>query len=37
MTTIHRSALFPYQAAQLFALVNDIEAYPKFMDGCVYG
>ncbi len=35
MTSIHRSALLPYQARQLFDLVNDIEAYPSFMDGCV--
>lgn len=35
MTTINRSTLLPYTAPQLFALVNDIEAYPQFMDGCV--
>ena len=35
MTSIHRSALLPYSAQQLYALVNDIEAYPAFMDGCV--
>lgn len=35
MTNIMRSALLPYQARQLFDLVNDIEAYPAFMDGCV--
>ena len=35
MTTINRSALLPYQARQLFELVNDVEAYPKYMDGCV--
>lgn len=35
MTTINRSALLPYDAHQLFALVCDIEAYPEFMDGCV--
>jgi ribosome-associated toxin RatA of RatAB toxin-antitoxin module len=35
MTTINRSALLPYHAHQLFELVNDIEAYPQFMDGCV--
>jgi ribosome-associated toxin RatA of RatAB toxin-antitoxin module len=32
---IDRSALLPYPAAQLFQLVNDIEAYPAYMDGCV--
>lgn len=35
MTSIHRSALLPHSAAQLFSLVNDVEAYPRFMDGCV--
>ena len=35
MTSIHRSALLPYSDKQLFNLVNDIESYPKFMDGCV--
>ncbi|HTF96874.1 MAG TPA: type II toxin-antitoxin system RatA family toxin [Cellvibrio sp.] len=31
---IERSALVQYSAQQMFDLVNDIEAYPKFMDGC---
>lgn len=35
MTIIERSALLPYQPRQLFDLVNDIEAYPTFMEGCV--
>ena len=35
MTSIHRSALLPYSAEQLYALVNDVEAYPQYMDGCV--
>ncbi len=35
MTTIRRTALLPYTAAQLFELVNDIESYPSYMDGCV--
>tara|TARA_R110002110_G_scaffold415748_1_gene654866 strand:+ start:109939 stop:110370 length:432 start_codon:yes stop_codon:yes gene_type:complete len=35
MKVINRSALLPYKARQLFDLVNDIEAYPRFMDGCV--
>ena len=35
MTRIDRSALLPYPAGKLFDLVNDIEAYPQFMDGCV--
>ncbi len=35
MTTIKRTALLPYPAARLFELVNDIESYPSYMDGCV--
>ncbi len=35
MTTINRSALLPYAAVQVFDLVNDIESYPHFMEGCV--
>ncbi|EAQ98368.2 type II toxin-antitoxin system RatA family toxin [Congregibacter litoralis] len=35
MTSIHRSALLPLSDQQLFALVNDVEAYPQYMDGCV--
>lgn len=35
MTNINRSALLPFRARQLFDLVNDIEAYPAYMDGCV--
>ncbi|MFV8818348.1 type II toxin-antitoxin system RatA family toxin [Haliea sp. E17] len=35
MTRIHRSALLPYPAQQIFDLVNDVEAYPAYMDGCV--
>lgn len=35
MTVINRNALLPFGARQLFDLVNDIEAYPKFLDGCV--
>jgi ribosome-associated toxin RatA of RatAB toxin-antitoxin module len=34
-TEIHRSALLLYPAESMFALVNDIESYPAFMDGCV--
>jgi ribosome-associated toxin RatA of RatAB toxin-antitoxin module len=32
---IERSALVGYSASQMYALVNDIESYPNFMDGCV--
>ena len=35
MTCIDQSALLPYSAEQMFALVNDIESYPLFMDGCL--
>lgn len=35
MTRISRSALLPYPAAAMFALVNDIEAYPAFLPGCL--
>ena len=35
LTTINQSALLPYSASQLFDLVNDIESYPEFMDGCL--
>jgi ribosome-associated toxin RatA of RatAB toxin-antitoxin module len=35
MTHINRSALLPYPAEYLFELVNDIEAYPHYMEGCV--
>ncbi len=30
MPQIIRSALVPYSAEQMFALVNDVEAYPEF-------
>jgi len=32
---VSKSALLPYKAEQLFELINDIEAYPNFLDGCV--
>ena len=35
MTTIKRSALLPYPAERIYALVIDIESYPQYMDGCV--
>jgi len=34
MTTINKSALVPYTPAEMFALVDDIEAYPEFLSGC---
>lgn len=35
MTIIQRSALVPFAADAMYQLVNAIEAYPQFMDGCV--
>ena len=35
MPTIARSALLPYSADALYDLVNDVAAYPSYMDGCV--
>lgn len=32
---MQRSALVNYSAQQMFDLVNDIEAYPQYMEGCV--
>ena len=34
MTTINKSALVPYSPAEMFALVDDIDAYPEFLPGC---
>lgn len=34
MTVIERSALLPYSDQQMFDLVNDVESYPHFMEGC---
>jgi len=34
MTVINKSALVPYSPAQMFALVDDIEAYPEFLPWC---
>ena len=32
---IERNALVPFSALQMYDLVNDVEAFPQFMDGCV--
>ena len=32
---IQRSALLPFSAQQMYQLINDIEAYPQYLDGCV--
>ena len=34
MAQVSRSALIGYSAQQMFDLVNDIEQYPQFMQGC---
>ena len=34
MTRIDRSALVMHSAQQMYELVNDIEDYPQFMQGC---
>lgn len=31
---IERSALLPYAAAEVYALVNDIESYPHYLKWC---
>lgn len=35
MSQIKRSALVAFSDRQMFDLVNNIEAYPQYMDGCV--
>ena len=35
MQVVERSALVPYTAAQMFALVNDVARYPEFLPWCV--
>lgn len=35
MAIVERSALVAYSAQQMFDLINDIESYPLFLDGCV--
>lgn len=34
MIKIQRSALLTHSAERMFELVNDVESYPQFMDGC---
>jgi ribosome-associated toxin RatA of RatAB toxin-antitoxin module len=34
MKHVARSAIVPHSAAQLFALVEDIESYPRFLPWC---
>jgi ribosome-associated toxin RatA of RatAB toxin-antitoxin module len=35
MKTIKRSALLMLPVEHLYRLVNDVESYPQFIDGCV--
>ncbi|MEH6549429.1 MAG: type II toxin-antitoxin system RatA family toxin [Pseudomonadales bacterium] len=35
MADIHRSALLPFPAQDVFELVNEVGSYPDYMDGCV--
>jgi ribosome-associated toxin RatA of RatAB toxin-antitoxin module len=35
MTSLKKSALVPYSAEQMFALVNDVESYPRFLPWCI--
>jgi ribosome-associated toxin RatA of RatAB toxin-antitoxin module len=34
VTTVNKSALVPYSAGEMYALVNDIESYPDFLPWC---
>jgi len=34
MRSVSRSALVPHSAARMFALVDDVEAYPEFLPWC---
>jgi ribosome-associated toxin RatA of RatAB toxin-antitoxin module len=34
MATINRSALMPYSASQMYAVVNDVAKYPEFLPWC---
>lgn len=34
MSHIHRSALVPFSAQQMFELINDVEAYPRRFEWC---
>ena len=34
MTTINRQALVPYSPEEMYALVEDLEAYPGFLPWC---
>lgn len=34
MPRVQRSALLPYRAADVFAIVNDVRRYPEFLPWC---
>jgi ribosome-associated toxin RatA of RatAB toxin-antitoxin module len=34
MQRVRKSVLVPYAAAEMFALVDDVEAYPRFLPWC---
>jgi len=34
VTKIQKTATLPFSAAQMYALVNDIESYPEFLPWC---
>jgi len=34
LTEIHKKTVVPYTADEMYALVNDIEAYPDFLPWC---
>jgi ribosome-associated toxin RatA of RatAB toxin-antitoxin module len=34
MRTVHREAIVPHAAERMYELVNDIEAYPRFLPWC---
>jgi len=34
MREVHRSAIVPYPAEAMYALVADVESYPQFLPGC---
>lgn len=34
MREVHRSAIVPYPAPAMYALVADLESYPQFLPGC---
>ena len=34
MVTVERQAIVPYSTARMYALVEDIESYPRFLPWC---